>query len=489
MIDREKFQYFFEMGQRIVAEHKAQYAGIYYMKGGFLGKVLDNPITQIVSDVAAVASGNPELIPLINAGETTAGNLASGQSLGKSLGQGAISGAEAFGGQELAGAAANAFPETAGSLGLDAGGNSLTDILGQTSGAGSFTGAGTIGGDISNLFNGTASTPVGSFGRGASIDPSTGQAITGSPSSPGVGMSSTVAPGTGGSAVGAPAPGAAAIAAPGGGLFEDAGDVTSQFSQGLSGGQDFSSLGAGDVNGFTAANSPNVSTSGANPSNISPGAVAGSALSAADSNFLGNAANSAANTNVSAPGAIAGGAPPISSGKNFINNPSVNSFANMLESNPAALISGAGLGLSALKGNQPVKGEKQIDQAAAQATQQGTQLQSYLTNGTLPPGAQASINQAAESQKAAIRSRYAQMGGSGSSAMQQDLAAVDQWSQGQGSTLALQLLNSGIGESQLGSALYQDIAKNSLDQDKDLTSSIAAFASSLNGGYRPAAGT
>ncbi len=125
-----------------------------------------DPITA-VADVAAVAAApftggaSLEFIPAINAGISTGEHLIKGDSLGKSLGQGAISGAEAFAGQEIGGAFANTFPETAGAIGIaDTGGNTLTDLAGTTSGAGSLFGPGTMGGSISNLFSsiGGAST-------------------------------------------------------------------------------------------------------------------------------------------------------------------------------------------------------------------------------------------------------------------------------------------------------------------------------------------
>jgi hypothetical protein len=150
--------------------------------------------------------------------------------------------------------------------------------------------------------------------------------------------------------------------------------------------------------------------------------------------------------------------------------------------NPGAAVSGLGLAADAIKGNQPVKGERQLNQAAAADTANGNQLQSYIQSGQLPPGAQASIASAANAQKASIRNRYAQEGSSGSSSEQQDLAAVDAWSQGQGSQLAMQLLQQGISESNLGAQLYGDISKTALQQDQSLGSAFGSFASSLAGG-------
>ena len=105
-----------------------------------------------------------------------------------------------------------------------------------------------------------------------------------------------------------------------------------------------------------------------------------------------------------------------------------------------------------------------------------------MQNGTLPPGVQGSINQAAEAQKAAIQSRYAAQGGSGSSAMQQELSAVDAWAAGQGAQTAMSLLQSGISEAGLAGQLYQSITNTALQQDEQLGQSISNFGASLSGG-------
>lgn len=117
-----------------------------------VGSVLNNPVTQLVSDVAATATGNPELIPIINAGESTAGNLASGQSLGKSLGQGAISGGESLAGQELAGA-----------VGIGSGNDILNNALGVTTSPSS-TGLPDIGSLLTNAGNSLSDTLSSTFG-------------------------------------------------------------------------------------------------------------------------------------------------------------------------------------------------------------------------------------------------------------------------------------------------------------------------------------
>ena len=296
---------FLEAGRKITAAHKAEYKGIYYMKGGFLGEVLNNPIVHVLADVAAVATGNPELIPVINAGLTTAGDLQTGQSIGKSLGQGALAGGEAFAGQEIAPAIGNAFqdiaPETAASLGVTGGANSLTDLLGQTTDGGSLAGVGTIGGDLTGnfaggsgldqLFGNTSST----LGAGVQQDFASGLEPNGAPqltssldaTAPGVGGAATTdqatnlarldtataaaqpaaftnsfASGTGAPAIGGGMSGGFADIAPTAG----GGTVADLLSRGLTNPADATTPdGGGLTDLFSQANASNLSPSAYNP--------------------------------------------------------------------------------------------------------------------------------------------------------------------------------------------------------------------------------
>jgi hypothetical protein len=139
-------------------------------------------------------------------------------------------------------------------------------------------------------------------------------------------------------------------------------------------------------------------------------------------------------------------------------------------------IGAAPLAVDLLRGNQPVSGQAQIGTSAAQLSAQGTQLQSYLQTGTLPPGAQASINQAVAASQASIRSQYASMGMSGSSAEAQDLANAQTAGVSQATTMAQSLLSTGLQESQMSDQLYQDIMNQALQQDNQLSSAIGTFA-------------
>jgi hypothetical protein len=145
------------------------------------------------------------------------------------------------------------------------------------------------------------------------------------------------------------------------------------------------------------------------------------------------------------------------------------------------LLAGGGLiASSLLRGNMPVQGQTGLNTEAGQLAAQGQQLQSYLNTGTLPPGVQASITQAADAAKARIRSQYASMGGS-SSAMEQDLASVDQQAATQGAQIATQLLSQGVTDTELSSQIYTTLMNNATQQNAALGSAISNLARSAAG--------
>lgn len=522
--------------------------------GGVVGDIL-HPLID-----AAVGIG---FGPLGEAALQTGEGLADGQGFGRSLRRGALSGLETFGGQEIAGALGSAFPETASSIGYtNTGGNSLSDLIGTSEGAGSLTGPGTVGSQFGNLFSSimpssfgssvatggstpsapgsmtspgaTPSTSSGSVGSGSSgygASSAASSSPAGSPSSNPIDNlftnNQTAAPlnlpsltGEGGSPGSIPQATAAPLNLPqiaGGAGFSD---FLNQSSRAPSTLPDLGGSAGADVGGSLSTggglDSPVGSevnlggTVGANASNatgISNPTLAQNVANNYSSSFnagtpsvgtgltseFANGAGGAPTLNSGGIDAIAGSAPvsegaAASSGSTFLHGLSgpvgqtASNFTNMLLSNPGSVVGAAGLGIDAFKNNQLVKGQRQLQQEASQFASQGNSLQNYLQTGTLPPGVGQAINQAAEAQKAQIRSRYASAGSSGSSAEQQDLAAADSWAQGQGTTTALQLLTTGINESGLASQLYENISNTALQQDNALGTAIGNFGAAMAGG-------
>ena len=143
------------------------------------------------------------------------------------------------------------------------------------------------------------------------------------------------------------------------------------------------------------------------------------------------------------------------------------------------LVSGGGLVASLLRGNQPMPGENQLKSSAASLASQGATLESYIANGTLPPGVASSLQSAGEAAKASIRSQYAARGMSGSDAEARDLANVDQSIVTQGASIASELLNQGASMTGMADNIYSGLMNAATQQDAALGQAISGFASSL----------
>ncbi len=156
-------------------------------------------------------------------------------------------------------------------------------------------------------------------------------------------------------------------------------------------------------------------------------------------------------------------------------------------------IAGLGLGYDLLKGNETPQYEPQVGGAARNITaaaqgleQQGGQLQSYLTSGNLPPGVNASLDVATNSAIASIKSQYASLGMSGSSAEAEDINNVMLEKQAQGSQIALSLYQQGTSEitSALGAFgeeanIYSQLMDVGIQQNAELGQAISSFAAAL----------
>ena len=242
--------------------------------------------------------------------------------------------------------------------------------------------------------------------------------------------------------------------------------------------------GAGGGGGLSAA-------SGAAPAGVG----AGTPSASLDINQLGSINTSAPLTAAAGgagasagPGSIgtvnpAAGAPGVAAGSG-----AGGGLLSSLTKKPGVLLSGGILGLDALKGNQMPKGFNQLQTQADKLAQQGGQLQSYLQTGTLPPGVQQSINSAADSAQASIRQQYASRGMSGSSAEAQDLQHVAETVASQGATIATNLLQQGISETNMADQMYAQLMQVRMQQDAQLSSAVGNFASALALGSRPVTG-
>jgi hypothetical protein len=144
--------------------------------------------------------------------------------------------------------------------------------------------------------------------------------------------------------------------------------------------------------------------------------------------------------------------------------------------------------------NQTVPGSGPVTQAALQNAQtqgmltgQAGQNISYVNTGALPAGAQATIDNAANADRAKVRSAFASMGiPPGSTAEAQELGAVDANAASQAFEMQQKLLQSGIAEANVGGSYgtlvnQEDLAlmNAQIQQNNQLNAAIANFAKAL----------
>lgn len=145
-----------------------------------------------------------------------------------------------------------------------------------------------------------------------------------------------------------------------------------------------------------------------------------------------------------------------------------------------------GLGMNLAKGQKDSPELSALRNQAGVLNAQGQQLASYLQSGTLPPGLQASVKQAADAAKARIIANHAHNGmstdPSQNSALAQELAAADQNAIVVTAQLGQQLLTTGINEVGLSEKIYEQLVSLDRAQSQRTGQAIAQFAAALNGG-------
>lgn len=320
-------------------------------------------------------------------------------------------------------------------------------------GAGVADAAGVIGGGIADAAGAVGSEVAGAAGA-------VGEGLGAAADSIGSGISGVFGGGVAGAAPAAEsATGAAGNFTLGGALAPSASTTVGGASAGsLSG----AGLGAGNL----AAASPELATS------------SGGALQAADAGIsnIGNIVNGTSGIASATPAAAA-------ANPSFLDQLGTAIGKNPLQSAGIAL-SGANLLGSVIGGQQNSTALKNLENTANSQQAQGQTLQSFLQNGTLPPGVQNTINLAEKNAEAAVRSRYASQGQSGSTAEAQDIANAKLEAANQGTQVAERLLQEGISESQLSGQLFNQILSQQTQQNAQVSGALSNFASALGGGPR-----
>ena len=188
------------------------------------------------------------------------------------------------------------------------------------------------------------------------------------------------------------------------------------------------------------------------------------------------------NINTPAPGldgAASGGASGAAGAggiKNLFSDP-----LGTIKANPGLALAGLGMGYDVLKGNQMPKGYAQLEQQANTLTAEANQLTQGALNNALPPEAQAQLDQAQNSAMQQIRSKYAQMGLSGSSMEAQAQAGVNEAMASQGYSIMQQLMSQGLSAAQAANAALTQIMNANVAQSAATSGAIGNFAGALAG--------
>lgn len=296
----------------------------------------------------------------------------------------------------------------------------------------------------------------------------------------------------------------AALGAIGGGLAPNLGDIAS----GLGVGEAFNSvgdaLGLGQIGtslGFDtgAANAGGaLSSPGALGTSTAQGALTGGSGVSGASGFggAGDIASAigkpsldssildklAMDVGANASSGVAAGAPSLAS---VASSPGSTGLLGFLKNNSNLLLPGAALASSALKSDQVPKGLNESVAQAGQTGQIGSELAGSLTSGKLPAGAESMVQQAINDGEASIRSKYAQMGMSGSTNEAQEIQSLHERAQGMRFQMANDATQTGLNALGSSNAIYQQIMNQQLQQDQQLQDAIAAMA----GSFGNAAGT
>lgn len=349
-------------------------------------------------------------------------------------------------------------------------GGGATSLLGSV-GVGS-TAANVLGGAIGGA--GSAAITGGDIGKSALLGAGTGFLKTELGGSPSKGAAPTAGGGTA-SAAGTAAPASIGVASP---------DVTAA----TAGGTSLPGSGGGGA-GLPGSVGAGAASAG--------GSAATSGISSGTQSGLGGAIDvSGPPITVTAPSNIETFGPTIASTTaqaaagqydKGSSETKKGGLVKTLASNPTLALSGVGLASSVLSGNKMPSEFQTLEAQAKRQQEQSQQMEGYLASGTLPPGIQTSINSATQAAEAAIKSRYATHGMSGSSAEAQDIQAARERAVSQGSQIAMQLFQQGMNEAQISDQIYSQLLSYHQEQDQQTSAAIGNFAAALAGMQQPLA--
>ena len=126
--------------------------------------------------------------------------------------------------------------------------------------------------------------------------------------------------------------------------------------------------------------------------------------------------------------------------------------------------------------------ENALNNLATQTGQTGAQLQSYLANGTLPPGLMQAVDTATQSAIQNIKAKYAANGmGVNSTPEAQDIAKIQANVPATIATIGQQLLQSGTADLQISQGTLQNLLTANTSLNNQTNQAIANLARALSG--------
>lgn len=419
-----------------------------------------------ILDVAAIATGNPELLPFAQAAGSTISGVSQGESFGKALGQGAIGGAEALAGQEALGAlgigSGNSLVNNALGIDISPGATGLPDVGGYISNA-----ADKVGNALGFTQGGSASPIAGTSASGTALD------ANGNPLSATNPVSTSVSP--------------------------SAGSIASAGNIGELGGQQIGEQLGGGLTGEATGTSPGLGT-------LASGAASDSALGAAGTDAIGSTGSGLAGQfaagvggapSLAAPavGDLASAA-PAAGGAAAPSNSLLGTLGNAAAK---AALPAAGIAYDIAKGPAKLPSASQALQPRGAATGPLLQLEQSAaqeaSTGQLTPSQQASVLQyVQESQNALIQ----QLANAGVTNVKNDSRYIQGMQQIQQQALALQnqyitqAINTATSAGGAASGNIATVANQQIQQDAAYQDALAkafgALGESIGGGsYRVAA--
>lgn len=163
-----------------------------------------------------------------------------------------------------------------------------------------------------------------------------------------------------------------------------------------------------------------------------------------------------------------------------------NKLLGFVENNPGVLLAGGLLGANMLMGNKPLPAEQSIQRMGEEAASQARTLEAYQQSGTLPAGLQSIVDQQTKAAEAALSTKFADLGLSGSTMERQQLAQIKMAKAAEIAQFADALAKQGIQWAGLSVQEFNQLLAAQQANEDSFTKALGSFAGGLAGMRSPA---